>query len=138
MAYQQKRRGTNTFNEAELESCMKNTAPGSPDLAIMSFAGAFHGRLFGTLSTTRSKPIHKLDIPAFNWPEAPFPRLKYPLDDNMVDNAVEEDRCLAETKKIIKEWPVPIAAAVVEPIQSEGGVSCYDVIDRLNAFLIRR
>ena len=51
-------------------------APGSPDYKILSFHGAFHGRLFGCLSTTHSKAVHKLDIPAFNWPIATFPQLK--------------------------------------------------------------
>jgi 4-aminobutyrate aminotransferase-like enzyme len=48
------------FSQEELHSCMNNEAPGSPDLAILSFTGAFHGRLFGSLSTTRSKPLHKV------------------------------------------------------------------------------
>jgi 4-aminobutyrate aminotransferase-like enzyme len=39
---------------------------GSPDLAILSFGKAFHGRMFGSLSTTHSKAIHKLDsLPHF-------------------------------------------------------------------------
>src|ERR1700755_3439848 len=54
------------FTEEEMQSSMENKPPGSPDLSIISFATGFHGRLFGSLSTTRSKPIHKLDIPAFN------------------------------------------------------------------------
>jgi 4-aminobutyrate aminotransferase / (S)-3-amino-2-methylpropionate transaminase len=37
---------------------------GSPDLAILSFGRAFHGRMFGSLSTTHSKAIHKLDSPS--------------------------------------------------------------------------
>ena len=48
------------FSEEEVESAMSNQAPGSPNLSIMSFKSGFHGRLFGSLSTTRSKPIHKL------------------------------------------------------------------------------
>lgn len=54
-----------------------NLGPGCPDLSILSFKGAFHGRTFGALSTTHSKPIHKLDIPTFDWPIANFPRYKY-------------------------------------------------------------
>ncbi|KAG5292932.1 4-aminobutyrate aminotransferase [Histoplasma ohiense] len=109
------------FTEAEIASTMLNQAPGSPPLSIMSFKTAFHGRLFGTLSTTRSKPIHKLDIPAFDWPQAPFPVLKYPLEEFAAENAQEEKRCLAEVERIIKEFHNPVAAIVVEPIQSEGG-----------------
>lgn len=109
------------FTAQEIESAMKNQSPGSPDLAIMSFKKAFHGRLFGSLSTTRSKPIHKLDIPAFDWPQASFPVLKYPLEDNVQANMEEEGRCLAEVEDIIISWHCPIAAVVIEPIQSEGG-----------------
>ena len=104
----------------ELSSCMNNSAPGSPELSILSFKRGFHGRLFGSLSTTRSKPIHKLDIPSFNWPQAPFPALKYPLDENAAANAAEEKRCLDELAAILSASS-SIAALVVEPIQSEGG-----------------
>ena len=109
------------FSADEISSSMNNEAPGSPALSILSFTHAFHGRLFGSLSTTRSKPIHKLDIPAFDWPQAPFPALKYPLEEHAAENAEEEKRCLAETERLIKTWPQPPAAIVVEPIQSEGG-----------------
>jgi 4-aminobutyrate aminotransferase/(S)-3-amino-2-methylpropionate transaminase len=37
-----------------------------------------------------------LDIPAFNWPVAPFPQLKYPLSKYEKENAEEEARCIAE------------------------------------------
>ena len=60
-AYRARERGENaSFSPEELSSCMKNNAPGSPDLSVMSFTGAFHGRLMGTLSLTRSKAIHKV------------------------------------------------------------------------------
>ena len=109
------------FTEEELMSAMLNQSPGSPPLSILSFTTAFHGRLFGTLSTTRSKPIHKLDIPAFDWPQAEFPALKYPLEDHVKENVEEEQRCLREVERIIKEFRNPVAAVIVEPIQSEGG-----------------
>jgi 4-aminobutyrate aminotransferase/(S)-3-amino-2-methylpropionate transaminase len=109
------------FTEEELKSTMVNESPGSPQMSILSFKSAFHGRLFGSLSTTRSKAIHKLDIPAFDWPAAPFPNLKYPLEEHARENAEEEQRCLQETERLIKEWHNPVAAVIVEPIQSEGG-----------------
>ena len=52
----------------------------------------------GSLSTTHSKAIHKLDIPAFDWPIAPFPKLKYPLNEFQQENAEEEARCLDQVR----------------------------------------
>jgi 4-aminobutyrate aminotransferase / (S)-3-amino-2-methylpropionate transaminase len=108
---------------------------GSPDLSVLSFKGGFHGRLFGSLSLTRSKALFKLDIPAFKWPAAPFPKIQY--DDMDVEgdgvttgkfakaNAAEEKKCLEETDLIFKErvrnGQSRIVAAIVEPIQGEGG-----------------
>lgn len=115
-------RGSMDFSDEELTSVMENKAPGAPDRVILSFDKGFHGRLFGSLSTTRSKAIHKLDIPAFKWPKAPFPTLKYPLNEHVKENAAEEERCLAEFEKIVKLYPPhSIAAIIVEPVQSEGG-----------------
>ena len=109
------------FTDEEIRSTMINQAPGSPHYSILSFQGGFHGRLFVSLSTTRSKAIHKLDIPAFEWPCAPFPKLKYPLDTHAEENAREEARCLEAVEEIIKSFHNPVAALIVEPIQSEGG-----------------
>lgn len=103
---------------------MVNAAPGSPNLSILSFKGAFHGRTLGVLSTTHSKYIHKIDIPAFDWPIAPFPQYKYPLEENVRENQAEDDRCLAETEDLIVKYNrkgINVAGIVSEPIQSEGG-----------------
>ena len=119
---QQERGGRDVeFTEEEMHSSMNNASPGSPELSILSFKTGFHGRLMASLSTTRSKPIHKLDIPAFNWPQASFPQLKYPLAAHEAENAAEEQRCLTEVEHLITTWPNRPAALVVEPIQSEGG-----------------
>eukprot|EP01114_Cavostelium_apophysatum_P015625 TRINITY_DN4298_c0_g1_i1.p1 TRINITY_DN4298_c0_g1~~TRINITY_DN4298_c0_g1_i1.p1 ORF type:complete len:338 (+),score=95.15 TRINITY_DN4298_c0_g1_i1:45-1058(+) len=120
MAHQNKKRGGKPFSPEELQSCMKNQKPGSPDLKILSFSGGFHGRLFGSLSTTRSKALHKIDIPSFDWPVAPFPQLKYPLDQNADFNKKEEARCLDEVRRILRETP-GVAGMIIEPIQGEGG-----------------
>ncbi|KAI0019441.1 4-aminobutyrate aminotransferase [Xylariomycetidae sp. FL0641] len=111
------------FSAAEMESVMLNQAPGAKPYSIMSFRKGFHGRLFGSLSTTRSKAIHKLDIPAFDWPAAPFPQLKYPLAEHSAENEAEERRCLQETERLIDESAAsrPVAAVIVEPVQAEGG-----------------
>lgn len=116
-----KKRGNRDFNQEELESVMNNQGPGASDMTILSFDKGFHGRLFGSLSTTRSKALHKLDIPAFDWPKAPFPQLKYPLDQFKQENRIEEDSCLQQVESIIKLSQGKVAAIIVEPVQSEGG-----------------
>lgn len=109
------------FSEEDIASSMLNQAPGAPQLSILSFKTAFHGRLFGSLSTTRSKPIHKLDIPAFDWPQATFPLLKYPLEDHVEENKKAEAEALADVERLITTHHLPPCAVVIEPIQSEGG-----------------
>lgn len=125
MAYRQRERGGPdvAFTPEELESCMVNHTPGTPQLSVLSFKSGFHGRLFGSLSATRSKAIHKIDIPAFDWPVAPFPQLKYPLEQNAAENEAEEARCLAEYEEILEQSKTtrPVAAVIIEPILSEGG-----------------
>lgn len=119
---QQQRGGADAeFSAEDISSSMNNKSPGAPDMSILSFKTGFHGRLFGSLSTTRSKPIHKIDIPAFDWPQAPFPMLKYPLAEHEAENAQEEQRCLDETERLLKEYHNKPVAVVVEPVQSEGG-----------------
>ncbi|KAI8143627.1 4-aminobutyrate aminotransferase [Fennellomyces sp. T-0311] len=114
-----KRRGGKEFSLDELNSCMSNQAPGSPDMAILSFSRAFHGRLFGSLTATASKAIHKVDIPAFNWPKATFPERRYPLHLHQEYNQQIEQDSLKEVEQLLNKHDV--AAVVIEPIQSEGG-----------------
>lgn len=125
MAYAtREKNGEATFTPEELGSCMRNAAPGSPQYSILSFNSGFHGRLFGSLSATRSKPIHKLGIPAFDWPAVDWPQLRYPLEENERENRAEEQRALDEVEAAIrarKHTGQDVAAVVIEPIASEGG-----------------
>jgi len=120
-----KQRDGRPVTQEELNSSMLNQAPGCPNLSILSFTGAFHGRTFGCLATTRSKPIHKLDIPHFDWPMANFPQLWYPLAENEERNAAEEKKCLDEVRDLLKlhheSSAQPITGMIIEPIQAEGG-----------------
>lgn len=125
-AYRQRERGSRLaeFTSEELKSCMNNHTPGSPDLVAMSFRSGFHGRLFGSLSLTRSKAIHKVDVPAFDWPAVEFPQLRYPLEEFEAENKKIEAACLQGVEETILEWKKngrSVAALIVEPIQSEGG-----------------
>lgn len=51
--------------------------------------------IIATLAISRSKALHKVDFPSWQWPGAPFPQLKYPLEDHIYENLEEENRCLA-------------------------------------------
>jgi len=105
MYYCRRQRGESVeWTERETSTAMRNQAPGSPDLAILSFANSFHGRGFASLSATRSKAVHKMDIPSFKWPQATFPALRYPLRDHEDVNAAEEKRCLRAVEEMINSW----------------------------------
>ncbi|RWS06833.1 GABA transaminase GABA-TTC1-like protein [Dinothrombium tinctorium] len=122
--YQTKQRDGKPPSEGIFESSMINQPPGSPKLSIISFKGGFHGRTFGALSCTHSKPIHKLDIPAFEWPIATFPLYKYPLEENERENKAIDKKCIEHIEDLIEQFNkkgVPVAALIVEPIQGEGG-----------------
>ncbi|CAI5449398.1 unnamed protein product [Caenorhabditis angaria] len=122
--YQAQRRGGKGPDAAALESCMNQQKPGTPNLSVMGFQGAFHGRSLCMLSVTRSKAIHKVDIPALDWPIAKFPRYKYPLDKNVEYNNAQDKECLKDVEEKIAEWKKrdnDVAALIVEPIQAEGG-----------------
>lgn len=97
----------------------KKNNPNAVDPEIISFEKSFHGRLFGTLTTTRSKGLHKVAIPAFKWRGAPFPEVKYPYVENEAYNQKVEKECLVQLEELLKTKNV--AATIIEPILAEGG-----------------
>lgn len=125
IGYQTKARGGLPPSQEDLDSVMLNQAPGAPQLAVLSFAGGFHGRTLGTLSASRSKALHKADVPHFDWPMAPFPKYKYPLEENVAYNSQQDISSLARTEELMHEWAtqkqMPVAIIILEPVQAEGG-----------------
>ncbi|XP_015751983.1 PREDICTED: 4-aminobutyrate aminotransferase, mitochondrial-like [Acropora digitifera] len=134
-----KQRGDPEPSLEELNTCMLSQSPGTPPLTILGFDKGFHGRTMGALSTTRSKAMARVDIPVFDWPVAPFPYLKYPLDKHEKENKAEEQRCLELTRKAIidsNKAGKPVAGIIVEPIQGEGGEkNCISTVFFLFFFL---
>lgn len=57
----------------------------------------------GSLSATRSKGIHRVDIPLLDWPAADFPMLKYPLHEHEAENREIENRALESVRKSTKK-----------------------------------
>jgi len=125
MRYMHKQRnGRTDFTQEELASTLKHEAPGSPNLSILAFKGAFHGRTVGLLSCSNSRPIQGVDIPSLAWPKADFPVYKYPLEENVAENKAEDDRCLAIVEELMEKASkegAPVAGIISEPIQAEGG-----------------
>ncbi|XP_044731610.1 4-aminobutyrate aminotransferase, mitochondrial [Chrysoperla carnea] len=122
--YRNKERGDANYSSEELQTCLVNQAPGAPNLSILSFSNAFHGRTLGALATTHSKAIHKIDVPSLDWPIAQFPQYKYPLVDNVSYNKKQDVKSLAHVEDLIeiyKKKGRPVAGITIEPIQSEGG-----------------
>lgn len=107
---------------------MCNLSPGAAnDIAVLSFKNGFHGRLFGSLSLTRTKPLFKMDVPAFDWPAAEPPMYKYPLDscEHKGYNFQQDLKSLADVERLIQKWKdekgMEVCCIVVEPILAEGG-----------------
>jgi len=112
--------------QEELDACVCNKLPqGSSNIGVISFKGAYHGRMFGSNSTSSCSPIQKVDTPQFDWPIATSPHYKYPLEDNEEYNRAQDDASLAQARSMIEQWRTEknceIAAAIIEPVQSEGG-----------------
>lgn len=117
--FARERRGGAAPTADEIAACMRNDQPGINGMKILSFEGGFHGRSLGALSLTRSKPIHKLDIPAFVWPVAPFPGNRFPDAEHAAANRDAEARSLESVEQHLRGGD--IAGVIVEPIQGEGG-----------------
>ncbi len=116
-----RRRGGAGPTAQDLELVMKNQQVGIDRFKVISFEGGFHGRTLGSLSATRSKAIHKLDFPAFDWPVVPFPANLFPQDQHRQHNHELEAQSLTQIEAILRAHLDEVAAVLIEPIQGEGG-----------------
>ena len=127
ITYAQRKRGGMSVaaTQEEMDSCLCNSLPGSANYGILSFSKGFHGRLFGSLSSSTSKALNKLDMPAFDWPSAKSPKYKYPLAENEEYNRAQDDESLADARAKIEQYKAEnrceVVATIIEPIQAEGG-----------------
>ncbi len=117
----------NSGTEAN-EAALKLAKQATGRKFFIAFIGAFHGRTFGSIALTASKPVHKkmfypwmpgvIHVPYPNPYRNPWHIDGYENPDELVNRVIE----------YIEEWVlskyVPedeVAAIFVEPIQGEGG-----------------
>lgn len=97
------------------------------ELSVLSVAlipNLFTSKHIHSCEQTQLLTISRLDVPAFDWPIATYPKYKYPLEENLEDNQEVDRKCLAEIHTLIDEYGkkgIPVAGLIIEPIQGEGG-----------------
>jgi len=92
---------------------------------IIAFLGAFHGRTYGAMSLTASKPIQRKSF----YPLVPgVIHVPYPYPYRCPFNAETPKECGEAVLSYIEEWvfgklvdPNEVALIIAEPIQGEGG-----------------
>lgn len=91
-------------NEAAIATAFKHHAMANGiaecdigQLVAIGFDNSNHGQTTGCLSVS-SADANPNKLPAFPWPKAEYPQLKYPLYAFEHENAAEEERCLEGVK----------------------------------------
>jgi 4-aminobutyrate aminotransferase/(S)-3-amino-2-methylpropionate transaminase len=109
------------ISQKDLDSSMVNSLPGTPELAILSFNGSVHGKLFGGLNTSTMEDFDISGLPSLNWPKMETPQYKYPLEQHSEFNEKEDARILKEVRRVIESWSTKIAGVILEPVQTNNG-----------------
>lgn len=114
---------TNSGAEA-VETAIKLARVRTGRSKIVSFFGAFHGRTFGAMTLTASKPVQRLGYGPL-LPEVLHTHYSYcyrcPVNRKPEDCKVECLDLLNESYFHHTVDPQEVAAVIVEPIQGEGG-----------------
>ena len=89
---------------------------------IIHFRQAFHGRSGYTLSMTNTDPVKTDLFPKFPWPRVHNPALRFPLTEERLRAAQqEEEESVRQIKEAFRANKDDIAAIIIEPVQGEGG-----------------
>lgn len=114
------KKGNSPLNNNNIRNMPLENVANETKLSVLSFKHGFHGRIGGSLTMTRSKPIQKIGIPQFDWPSVAFPIIKHPRSENEAYNNQEEARCLEKLESVLKN-DKSVCAMIIEPVQAEGG-----------------
>lgn len=91
-------------------------------LCVVGFNNSNHGHSTAALSFS-SVDANPHNLPAFPWPKAEFPKMKYPFASNQTQNMLEEERCVQSLKNLVQEQKASgthVAAIIIEPMSSYG------------------
>ena len=103
----------------------KNMSQGkpAPKNLVIHLKDCFHGRTGYTMSLTDSPDPRKVQhFPKFNWPRIVNPSIKFPLNENSLEEVLAlEEKSISQIKQILTENTDDVACLILEPIQGEGG-----------------
>lgn len=121
-------KGNDNLPNEEIWDCLSNRK-----LSVLGFEGGYHGNYFSTLAASNLNiNTNNINNNSFtgvsspNWPIAPFPKIRYPYNENYDYNQAEEKRCIEIVNNLIKnsqESERPIAAIIIEPLQFLNGMT---------------
>lgn len=90
---------------------------GVGNLAAIGFDNSNHGTTTGALSFS-SERANTHNLPAFPWPKAQFPQLKFPIWKYENENIAEEQRCVESFRKLISAHKASgghVGAVIIAP-----------------------
>lgn len=89
---------------------------------VLHFLQSFHGRSGYTMSLTNTDMNKVKYFPKFEWPRVLNPKVKFPLNDENLNDVIERERLsIAQIKRAFMDNRDDIASIIIEPIQGEGG-----------------
>lgn len=135
-----KRDDPKSISQTDLDSCMTNSLPGTPNLSVLSFEGSVHGKMMGGLAISSSQDFDSSGLPSKAWPKVGVPNYQYPLDLHQQHNLDEDQRVLAEVERTIDACDSEVVGVIIEPIQTEnaGFVFSANFANQLRSLLTSR
>lgn len=103
----------------------KNFAKGFTEekgIKVIHFQQAFHGRSGYTMSLTNTDPRKIKYFPKFEMPRIVNPKLSFPLTEENLKLAIEQENiAIEQIKKAFIDYKDDVACIILETIQAEGG-----------------